>query len=61
MKGYYIEIPVTLTMVLVLRGSEIIGIIWCNVDFENRMIQIKQSVVAGDPSILPKGMYKVIG
>ena len=60
-KGSYIEIPVTLAMVLGLRRSEIIGITWDNVDFENRLIHIKQSVVTGDASILPKGTYKVIG
>ena len=60
-KGSYIEIPVTLAMVLGLRRSEIIGITWDNVDFENRLIHIRQSVVTGDSSILPKGTYKVIG
>ena len=60
-KGSYIETPVILAMVLGLRRSEIIGITWDNVDFENRLIHIKQSVVTGDSSILPKGTYKVIG
>lgn len=60
-KGSYIEIPVTLAMVLGLRRSEIIGITWDNVDFKNRLIHIRQSVVTGDSSILPKGTYKVIG
>ena len=60
-KGSYIEIPVILAMVLGLRRSEIIGITWDNVDFEKRLIHIKQSVVIGDSSILPKGTYKVIG
>ena len=48
-------------MVLGLRRSEIVGITWDNVDFENRLIHIRQSVVTGDSSILPKGTYKVIG
>ena len=48
-------------MVLGLRRSEIIGITWDNVDFDNRLIHIRQSVVAGDSSILPPGTYKVIG
>ncbi len=39
----------------------IVGITWDNVDFENRLIHIRQSVVTGDSSILPKGTYKVIG
>lgn len=60
-KGSYIETPVILAMVLGLRRSEIIGITWDNVDFENRLIHIRQSVVNGDPSIMPKGTYKVIG
>lgn len=60
-KGSYIETPVILAMVLGLRRSEIVGITWDNVDFENRLIHIKQSVVAGDSSILPPGTYKVIG
>ncbi len=60
-KGSYIETPVILAMVLGLRRSEIIGITWDNVDFENRLIHIKQSVVTGDSSILPKGTYRVIG
>lgn len=60
-KGSYIEIPVILAMVLGLRRSEIIGITWDNIDFENRLIHIKQSVVAGDSSVLPKGTYKIIG
>ncbi len=60
-KGSYIETPIILAMVLGLRRSEIIGITWDNVDFENRLIHIKQSVVTGDSSILPKGTYKVIG
>lgn len=60
-KGSYIETPIILAMVLGLRRSEIIGITWDNVDFENRLIHIRQSVVTGDSSILPKGTYKVIG
>lgn len=60
-KGSYIETPIVLAMVLGLRRSEIIGITWDNVDFENRLIHIRQSVVTGDSSILPKGTYKVIG
>ena len=60
-KGPYIETPVILAMVLGLRRSEIVGITWDNVDFENRLIHIRQCVVTGDSSILPKGTYKVIG
>lgn len=60
-KGSYIETPVILAMALGLRRSEIVGITWDNVDFENRLIHIRQSVVTGDSSILPKGTYKVIG
>jgi len=60
-KGSYIETPVILAMVLGLRRSEIVGITWDNVDFDNRLLHIKQSVIVGDSSILPQGTYKVIG
>lgn len=60
-KGSYIETPVILAMVLGLRRSEIVGITWDNVDFDNRILHIKQSVIVGDSSILPQGTYKVIG
>ena len=60
-KGSYIETPVILAMVLGLRRSEIVGITWDNVDFENRLLHIIQSVIVGDSSILPHGTYKVIG
>lgn len=60
-KGSYIETLIVLAMVLGLRRSEIIGITWDNIDFEKRLIHIKQSVVTGDSSILPNGTYKVIG
>ena len=60
-KGSYIETPVILAMVLGLRRSEIVGITWDNVDFENRLLHINQSVIVGDSSILPHGTYKVIG
>lgn len=60
-KGSYIETPVILAMVLGLRRSEVVGITWDNVDFENRLLHIKQSVIVGDSSILPHGTYKVIG
>ncbi len=60
-KGSYIETPIVLAMVLGLRRSEIVGITWDNVDFENRLLHIKQSVIVGDSSILPKDTYRVIG
>jgi integrase len=60
-KGSYIETPVVLAMVLGLRRSEIVGITWDNVDFNKRLLHIKQSVIMGDSSILPHGTYKVIG
>ena len=60
-KGSYIETPVILAMVLGLRRSEIVGITWDNVDFDNRLLHINQSVIVGDSSILPLGTYKVIG
>lgn len=60
-KGSYIETPIVLAMILGLRRSEIIGITWDNVDFENKMLDIRQSVVVGDSSILPKDTFKVIG
>ncbi len=60
-KGSYIETPVILAMVLGLRRSEIVGITWENVDFDNRLLHINQSVIVGDSSILPHGTYKVIG
>lgn len=60
-KGSYIETPVILAMVLGLRRSEIVGITWDNVDFDNRILHIKQSVIVGDSSILPQGTYRVIG
>ena len=60
-KGSYIETPIILAMVLGLRRSEIIGLTWDCVDFENKLIHIRQSVVSGDSSVLPKGTYKVIG
>lgn len=47
-------------MVLGLRRSEIVGITWDNVDFDNRILHIKQSVIVGDSSILPQGTYRVI-
>ena len=55
------ETPVILAMVLGLRRSEIVGITWDNVDFENKLLHINQSVIVGDSSILPLGTYKVIG
>lgn len=60
-KGSYIETPVILAMILGLRRSEIVGITWDNVDFDNRLLHIKQGVIVGDSSILPQGTYKVIG
>ncbi len=60
-KGSYIEMPVILAMVLGLRRSEIVGITWDNVDFDNRILHIRQSVIIGDSSILPNGTYRVIG
>ena len=60
-KGSYIETPIVLAMILGLRRSEIIGITWDNVDFENKMLHIRQSVVVGDSNILPKDTFKVIG
>lgn len=60
-KGSYIETPVILAMVLGLRRSEIVGITWDNVDLENRLLHIRQSVIVGDSSILPPGTFKVIG
>ncbi|MDD7518050.1 tyrosine-type recombinase/integrase [Ruminococcus flavefaciens] len=60
-KGSYIETPVILAMVLGLRRSEIVGITWENVDFDNRLLHIKQSVIVGDSSILPKDTYRIIG
>lgn len=60
-KGSYIETPIVLAMILGLRRSEIIGITWDNVDFENKMLHIRQSVVVGDSSILPKDTFNVIG
>lgn len=38
-KDSYIETPVILAMVLGLRRSEIVGITWDNVDFDNRILQ----------------------
>ena len=60
-KGSYIETPVILAMILGLRRSEIVGLTWDNVDFENRLIHIRQAVIVGDSSILTPGTYKVIG
>ncbi len=60
-KGSYIETPVVLAMILGLRRSEIVGLTWDNVDFENRLIHIRQAVIVGDSSILSTGTYKVIG
>ena len=60
-KGSYIETPVILAMILGLRRSEIVGLTWDNVDFENRLIHIRQAVIVGDSSILTAGTYKVIG
>lgn len=60
-KGSYIETPVLLAMVLGLRRSEIVGITWDNVDFDKRILHIRQSVIVGDSSILPNGTYRVIG
>ena len=48
-------------MILGLRRSEIVGLTWDNVDFENRLIHIRQAVIVGDSSILTPGTYKVIG
>lgn len=38
-KGSYIETPIVLAMILGLRRSEIVGITWDNVDFDNRILQ----------------------
>lgn len=60
-KDTTIEVPVILAMILGLRRSEIVGITWDNIDFDNKLLHIKQSVVVGDSNILPKGTYKIIG
>lgn len=60
-KDTTIEVPVILAMILGLRRSEIVGITWDNIDFDNKLLHIKQSVVVCDSNILPKGSYKIIG
>lgn len=53
-KGSYIETPVILAMVLGLRRSEIVGITWDNVDFENRLIHIRRLMCTAIPMIPPR-------
>lgn len=60
-KGSYIETAIILAMILGLRRSEIVGLTWDNIDFDKRLIHIRQSFIVGDASILPAGTYKVIG
>ena len=44
-KDTTIKVPVILAMILGLRRSEIVGITWDNIDFDNKLLHIKQSVV----------------
>lgn len=47
-KGKSVEIPIILAVSLGLRRSEICGLKWDNIDFDNNTITIKNTIVMGE-------------
>lgn len=54
-EGNRLEIPIKLAGYLGLRREEICGLRWENIDFENRLITIKNAVTAAGKKIIKKG------
>ena len=59
-KGSILEIPITLCVVYGFRRSEVLGLKWHNVDFENKTITISETLqqnTGGDYTDTPKTDY----
>lgn len=48
LRGHWMFVPVTLSVFYGLRRSEVLGLQWRSVDFENRAIAIQQTRVLGE-------------
>lgn len=47
-KGTHLALPTFLTMYYGLRRSEALGLLWSNVDFENNLLKIDNTLVEGE-------------
>ena len=57
----YLSPVFKVTLILGLRRSETIGLLWSNIDFENNIVYIKHTRVKGDQTIIDEDTVKARG